>query len=267
MIKLLKSKKIIFTIIAVIILLIFFTQINLFTPIEGLLTAAFKPLQTILYKTGESIDNSIGLLTSIKKIKKENEELKEKITELTTENFELKNLMEQSDILKEELTFINAYDYEYVSAKIIGRDPDSLLKTIIINKGTKTGIKKDQPVIAGNGILIGRIIEVNDYIAKALLLSDSRSLVSATIDNSTKTPGLVSGKHGISLKMTMIPQDQEVKEDDLVITAGLETKTPPNLLIGNIEKISQIEGELFKTATIKPAISYENLSIVSVLTL
>jgi len=263
MLKFFKSKKVIVTSVVVIILIVIVTKAFTIEPLSGIVTVIFKPIQLGLYKTGQVINDSLKSFTSLNELKNENDELNDRIANLTTENFNLKKTIEQNDILHEELEFINELHYEYISAKIIGRNPDSLLKTIIINKGNKNEISVNQPVITGKGILIGKVIEANDYISKVLLLSDSQSLVSGTINNTTR--GLITGEHGISLKMTLIPQDQNINKDDVVVTSGLENKIPPDLIIGNVEKITQIEGELFKTATIKPLVSYDNISIVNVL--
>ena len=49
-------------------------------------------------------------------------------------------------------------------------DPN-LEKTIIINKGTQSGIKKGMPVTQNN-YLVGRIVETNYLSSRVLLLND-----------------------------------------------------------------------------------------------
>ena len=70
---------------------------------------------------------------------------------------------------------------------------------------------------------------------------------------------------GLSFSMTNVPQDQDVREGDLVVTSGLEGNIPKNLLVAVIDGISQVESEIFKTATLKPIVSFDNLSYVTVI--
>ena len=112
------------------------------------------------------------------------------------------------------------------------------------------------------------VINIGDEVyfdySKVLLLTDNKSKVAATIQNSEKTTGLIEGQFGLSLAMTNIPQDQEVKVGDLIVTSGLEGKIPKDLLIAKVENINQVESEIFKTALLSPIISFDNLSYVLV---
>ena len=91
---------------------------------------------------------------------------------IISENKELKNLIE---------------DFSFTSSKILAKvivDHDSpFLKTIIINKGSKDGLKIGTNIFDKN-YLIGRVIEINFKTSRVLLLSDLNSSVPISI-----TPG------------------------------------------------------------------------------
>jgi cell shape-determining protein MreC len=65
--------------------------------------------------------------------------------------------------------------------------------------------------------------------------------------------------------MDLIPQDQQVSQDQLVATSGLDQFIPPDLLIGKITAISKTAGELFQQASVEPLLSYNTIDIVSVI--
>lgn len=267
MIKFLRSKLVmIITFLAVILLLIFFHQLNLLKPIKNVFTAIFEPVQKPLSTAGYKINNFFGYFNSLKSLKEENIKLKDEISKLILENNNLKTSLNETEILRSELEFVKKYNYRYLAAQVIGRSPDNL-QVLIINKGEVDRIKNDLPVIVNDGILIGKIIQTQKTTAKILLLTDSHSLISASIENKEKSQGVVKGEHGLSLKMDLIPQDHEVKEGQLVVTSGLESNIPVNLVIGQINQILVKKGELFKQATLTPAASFNNLQIITVIIL
>ncbi len=98
-----------------------------------------------------------------------------------------------------------------------------------------------------------------------MLLKDSKSRVAVTIQNLDHTVGLVEGQYGLSFSMTNIPQNQDIREGDLVVTSGLEGKIPKNLLVAKVASIKSIESEIFKTAILTPILNFDNLSNVLVI--
>ena len=82
---------------------------------------------------------------------------------LKAENKELKKLVG----LKETMS-----DYSLTAATVLTRSPSSWQDLITVNKGTANGIKKNQPVLAGNG-LVGRVVEADYTVSKVELISDN----------------------------------------------------------------------------------------------
>jgi len=249
---------------AAILLLIFFHWLNILKPIENLFTTIFAPVQEPLATAGQKINNLFTSFKSLGSLKKENEKLKNEIEKLLVENYRLKTTIEESKLLEEQLKFAQEQNYRYVSAKVIGKSPSNP-QILIINKGEKDGIKVDFPLIVNDGILIGKIIETGIHVSKILLITDSQSVISASIENEDKSQGIVKGEHGLSLKMDLIPLDHKVNPEQLVITSGLESNVPSGLVIGSVSKTFSRKGELFQQANITPATSFSNISIVTVI--
>lgn len=247
------------------LILIFFQRIGAVRPIENVITTAFKPVQQFLITISEKTKGVADYFQSVKKLKSENEVLRNSVAELSVENLSLKQNISDNELINEELEFITSHDYQSVTAKIIGRSSDEYLQVVIINKGDSVGIQKGFPVVSDKGILVGKIIDTNSNISKILLLNDNQSEVSAIIQNNDKSPGIISGQYGISLNMELIPQGDLIEKNQLVTTSGLEESIPPDLVIGSINDSSKRPGELFQEATIEPLVDYKNLSIVTVI--
>ena len=88
---------------------------------------------------------------------------------------ELKNF-ESREILIEDFTFTK----NKILAKVIVDHDSPFFKTIIINKGSKDGLKIGTNIFDKN-YLIGRVIEINFKTSRVLLLSDLNSNVAISI--------------------------------------------------------------------------------------
>ena len=78
--------------------------------------------------------------------------------------------------------------YEPVIARVFARSPSTWYSTVEINKGSSDGVRPDQPVINGEG-LVGKVKSVSDGNAIVMLLTDQDFGVSAKAARSGE-PGL-----------------------------------------------------------------------------
>lgn len=248
-----------------IIIVIFLHYLGWLRQVESLLIKGLSPLQENINQVVKGSKNFYERWLKKRDLLKENEQLKNQLVKLAIDDSRLKALQEENELLKKELNFVEESKLKFVSAKIISGVSDPFSRSVIINRGKRDGLEKGLAVVASEGILVGKISEVYDDFSKVILLNDNNSKVAATIQNLDHTVGLVEGQYGLSFSMTNIPQNQEIKEGDKVVTSGLEGKIPKNLLIAEIESVKSIENEIFKTAILKPIISLDNLSYVEII--
>jgi len=250
--------------LAVLILLIFLHYIKVLTPVENLMIRIIAPVQNRVYMVGVKINNFYNVARFQKDLLKSNLELEQKVKDLTVENAELKIQLSEKQELQKQADFIFSSGFQAVNAKIIGRNLQSNFQTIILNKGKNDAIEIGLPVIAEQGIIIGKIVEVKNSSCQVLLINDSHSSLAALIQD-TAIKGVVIGERGLSLKMELIPQDQQIKNGQVVITSGLEENIPKGLVIGQIEQVVSEPNSFFQQAFLKPLINFDDLIAVSVL--
>ncbi len=175
-------------------------------------------------------------------------------------------ILENENIeLKKQIDFRSDNKYNLVTTAVLGRSLDTTENTIIIDGGDSLGIKPNQPVIAGAGVLVGKVIKVESDIAIVRLINDSLYKVSAMVINKDNSLGTVEGGYGLSLRLKFIPRNEAVMVGDSVVSGGLETECPRGLLIGNVAVIENEAYKPFQQAVLTPAIDLSRLSIVSVL--
>ena len=145
---------------------------------------------------------------------------------LITENKSLKRVVESS----QEVFEANIIDN--VSAKGLLDKESPFLKSLILNKGSRAGIKKGMPVLDQN-YLAGRVIEVNYLSSRILLLNDLNSKIPIIVGNSA-VHAILSGSGEEEPKLEYLPEGFKVEEESTVYTSGKDGIFPNGIPIGKI---------------------------------
>lgn len=262
MIRLLKNKKILL-VLAVILLLVF---LNSLWPgiLENFFYRVSSPIQAGFNIASQKIYNFFEALSRLPRLKEENKNLKEVNSKLTQEVIKLQEVTREDKALKAQLNQEQESGMKLLMAGVIGREPQNLSRTFLINKGSKENVKEGMAVVNEGGCLVGKINSVlSAHTSQVLLAIDPNSSINAMFQESRAT-GLVKGKYSLGLLMDLIPQQEKVEKDCVVITSGLGGNFPQGVFIGKVNKIVEQENEIFKKAWIKPAVNFNRLERVFV---
>jgi len=250
-------------VVFVILIIIFVLHYSgVLSPVENLVVKILRPISSEIYRLGQRIN----FLWKSDILREDYLKLQEERNQLVAKNVELQILEQENQELRKILDFTKKNQYKFLIADIIGRD--SLNSNYyILNKGENDGIKDNLPVISPEGILVGKIIKAEKNISVMLIPTDANFETAGTILGKSKknTSGLVRGEKGLGIKMEFIPQDEEIEQNDVVITSGLETNMPKGLVIGKVSEVEKEEKGIFSEATIAPMLSFDDLNIVIVI--
>jgi rod shape-determining protein MreC len=181
----------------------------------------------------------------------------------------MKIIEEENGYLKKQIDFRKNNDYKYQLVEIISRNDlmnnSSEEKSIIINKGTKDGIENGLVLLDSEGVVIGKIIEARGSISRACLVVDKKCKFAAAIQNEDRTSGVVEGELGLTIKMDLIPQTENLEKGDIIVTSGLENNIPRGLVIGRVTELIKENNSLWQKAIIEPLVNFNNLIVASVI--
>ena len=173
-------------------------------------------------------------------LKEENKKLKKVIENYKSLDLNLEYLTNENKNLRKVLNaenIINAKDI--VLAKVLVDRNSPFLKTIIINKGTQSGIKKGMPVTQNN-YLVGRIVETNYLSSRVLLLNDLNSRIPVSLDEDN-SQAILTGSGTKNPKLEYLPEEYEFKEDINVFASGKERIFIPGTPIGKTTEKGEVE--------------------------
>ena len=252
-----KKKIIIISIIVVLIILVLVSILidRKTGKIENLLKDSVILVQKVAMKPFTSLNKEKG------KDQSESYTIQKNVnSSLEKEIQELKDELELNKTLTE---------YKPINATILSRNKSYWFNTITIDKGKKSGIKKNMAVITKNG-LIGKISKVYDTSSEIKLITsdDINFKVSIAIKtNEVDNYAILNGydKDTSLIKATGIDKTTEVNQGDVVLTSGLGEFFPSGIYIGTVEKVESDKYNLSKTVYIKTYQNFNDIHYVTVL--
>ena len=181
------------------------------------------------------IDKHLNLYSNYDELKKENNKLKNNISEsdfLEFENAQLRKLIEEQASSFSDL----------LSARVMIDKQSPYLNSFIINVGSNKNIKNGMAVLDGKNF-VGRIVDVNFFSSRVLLVSDLNSKIPVIIEPSGHH-AILSG-HGTNKPiLEYLPENYTIQDGDKVYTSGKEGIFSPGIPIGEIK----IEKDVVKTS-------------------
>lgn len=260
----------ILTILCTLLMLITFGTDVFNRPLNSAVGYVVVPFQQGIGKVGEWLSKRSDELIQIRKLLDENAALREQVAALTEENTLLQQDKYELNSLRNLMDLNEQYgEYNKVGARIISRDSGNWYSSFLIDKGSNDGFAANMNVIAGGG-LVGRITSVGPNWARVTsIISDNSNVSGMTL--STEDNLIVSG----DLKLMadncigfsqLVDSKNLVAEGDKVVTSNISDIYLPNILIGYISSLDKDANNLTKSGLITPAVDFEHLGEVLVIT-
>ncbi len=213
-------------------------------------TRIFKSTNLFTGTIVQTYDN----ITSYLSLKKANEEL-------AKENALLRNQLTKDTSYIRDLQGFPVPDsnISYISAKVISNSVNKRNNYFMVNKGTDDGVQKDMGVINYDGV-VGIITNVSKHFSSGMSILHKSSRISARI---RKNNHMVSiSWPGINYRTGLIediPKHVDVEKGDTIVTSGNSDIFPEGIMLGVVGKIYEEDNQLFKTATIRFSVDYNNI--------
>jgi len=179
------------------------------------------------------IKQHVHLYDDYRKLKEENNELKNKISKknfLELENNQLRKLIEEQVSSTSNFT----------SARVMLDKQSPYLNSFIINVGSNKNIKNGMAAMDGKNF-IGRIVDVNFFSSRVLLISDLNSKIPVMIEPSANH-AILSGHGDSKPTLEYLPKNHNIQDGDKVYTSGKEGIFSPGIPIGEVK----IEDDIIK---------------------
>lgn len=238
-------------------------------PLSWVAGYTIVPMQKGINRVGMWLSDLSDNFATLQEVKKENDNLKDKVDALITENSRLQQEAAELDSYKELFKMDQATgDYPKVGARVIASDNSNWFNKFTIDKGSNDGIRKDMNVLSGTG-LVGIVTEVEPTYSIVSSIIDDKNISAMTLTSFDKC--IVSGdltliNEGVIRFEQLENNENEVKTGEQIVTSNISNKYLQGLLIGYISDISVDANNLTRSGTIIPAADFRKLQQVLVIT-
>jgi len=252
---------------------------SFFNPVGEGMTRVLAPVEGFLWNLGDGIKKNARAIFRFNDVRKENEELRRQVEQLTGDNLLLRQQvlagLRYNELDQGQFKSPTWDKFAKKGASVVNRNPNAWYQTITINKGAQDGIKVNDPVVAYTG-LVGKVVSLTSKTAEILLILDGEGQVASLVYDSQGRAihGILSGTYkrdtrllsGGSLQMDF-KQEDEVNVGDLVLTSGLGQLFPKDIPIGVVTSVRLSASGLLKTAYLDPVVNFDALEEVFVITM
>lgn len=246
-------------------------------PLEGAQSAgatALRPLAIAFERVAQPFRDAYGWTDSLLTARSDAESLREEVRELRQRAIQSEFAVQENESLRRLLDYIDSPrfpdDFDPVAAEVIGRPASAFTQTIVVAAGFDHGIRVNDPVVTGDG-LVGLVTRVASDSARVQLLTDEQAAVSA-IDLRTKAAGIVRHARGTreTLVLDRVRKADLVRVGDEIVTAGWRTGSlsslyPKGVPIGKVASVGQTDTDLFQQVQVDPYVDFGSLDAVLVL--
>ena len=168
----------------------------------------------------------LNLNENYNNLKIENDKLKNKVSNhefLMMENTQLRKLIDEQVVS----------DFDLVSARVLIDKKSPYLNSFIINIGKNKSILNGMSVLDRENF-IGRIVDVNFFSSRVLLITDLNSKIPVIIEPSGQH-AILSGRNDKLPNLEYLPENYVIENGDKVFTSGKEGIFLPGIPIGEVK--------------------------------
>jgi|SRR5581483_208089 rod shape-determining protein MreC len=238
---------------------------GLLGPFESLASVPLSLLQGASSGVGRRVTRLVNDVSDVQSLQQRNAELERALINFQSEIVELREIKADYTRIAALLNYRGVdTTRQYQTANVIGRDTTGLLRSIIIDRGSRDGISVGMPVVTDLG-LVGRVFRVAATTAQVQLVTDTNSYVNARLQTS-RGEGSVVGTASGDLRLTFVPLNDEIKDGDSVVTSGIGGKFPRGIVIGQVTTSRLDDSKLFQEAVVRSLVDFNRLEIVLVVT-
>ena len=135
---------------------------------------------------------------------------------------------------------------------ILNVDLNPYRQRIVLDAGTRQGVKIGQAILDAGGIL-GQVIEVSDNKATALLVTDADHAIPVQVARSGFRSIAFGTGEADSLLISDIPQSADIRKGDVLVTSGMGGRFPAGFPVATIISLNPNDTGLFIVGRAKPA--------------
>ncbi len=267
-----KTFRVIIVILVVLIIgtIIAAVSLNGASPFSSATGAVFEPLQRASSYVGQGFKKIGSKFTSSSTYEKQIAELQNEVDEYKNQLVDYEQTKQKIKLYEDFLEIKETHtDFKVEPAALIGRDAANAFYSIVINKGSKDGISKNDPVICGDGQLVGVVTKVGSTYSVVSTIFDPSVKISA-YEVRTRETGFTTTTSELTreqlCRLSGLDRNTSIATGGIVCTSGVGGIYPRDLILGTVKEVKNDSHDISSYATIVPGFNISKLEDVLVIT-
>lgn len=198
------------------------------------------PLLDALARPMATIANMVEEVGRLSDLRAENERLRIENARLLEWQNIARQLESENIQLKELMAFVPDSPSHYITVRVVGNTGGSFIRSLLVNSGTRAGVRKGQAAMTGTGLL-GRVAEVGERSARVLLVTDLNSRIPVMVERS-RDRAVLAGDNSEQPRLEYLTAAAQVRAGDRIVTSGYGGVLPPGLPVGSVVSVKEEAG-------------------------
>jgi len=235
-------------------------------PLRSIGNAVFGPVERAANAVAHPIGSFFSSLGNLNNYKSENNRLKAQNQRLLTRLRLTDADRAHLDAAEKLLNLAGRAQFKIVAAQVISYGSAlGFESTATIDVGSQDGVKSNQTVINGDG-LVGKTLNVGPTTTTILLGNDPDFTAGARLEGPKLHIGHVDGAGRNPMTFTLLGTQTQLAVGDRLVTFASTGDRPfvPEVPIGRIVKVVPTPGQLFRSGIVAPYVDFGSVDIVGV---
>ena len=198
---------------------------------------AVTPILDVISKPILSVNKFISEAKVFYYVREENLMLKQEKDRLLQWQAAARKLEIENKNLRGLLNFPVEPAAGFITARAIADTGGAFANSVVINAGNKSGIRKGQATITGEG-LVGRVTDVGARSSRVLLITDLNSRIPVVLQSS-QARAILAGDNTHRPKLIHLSPGASISQGDRIVTSGHGGAFPPGLPVGLVASVNE----------------------------
>ena len=223
--------------LAVALMMLGKVDIGLMESVRANVTDAATPILDVISKPIVSVNKMIREAKGFYSVREENLILKQEKDRLLQWQAAARKLEIENKNLRGLLNFPVEPAAGFITARAIADTGGAFANSVVINAGNKSGIRKGQATITGEG-LVGRVTDVGARSSRVLLITDLNSRIPVVLQSS-QARAILAGDNTHRPKLIHLSPGASISQGDRIVTSGHGGAFPPGLPVGLVASVNE----------------------------
>ncbi len=210
---------------------------------------AVTPVASAIELTRNGTTGFFANYFELKNARQQSRQLTTEVNRLRLENQFLKNELASAQRAESLAGFQAHSPSKMLGARVIGATPGMGTKSVLIDRGSASGVRRQMAVVTPDGI-VGKVIAVFPFASQVLSVTDPG--FSAGVESQKNhVHGVLKGLGNGTTRVDYVPTGQKVEVGETFYTSGEDRVFPKGLPVGKVTGVH--EGGNFQDITVQPA--------------